>query len=439
MDKLFGGQKQQIRESAKFSLRFCIAVTAASAFSLSFHPDHRFFGSLWVYVVASTVAWTPSPVIDVSSVLHGMLDQTYGAVVGAVLGLIPGYISMTVPEGVQRTAFLGVAIAVHGFCFPYVCDRLGLRGVRWAILSTPTYGITALAFFGPPLPGTRYDSGLYRLADVLLGGSIAAAAAVVVFPVSTYTNTKRKMRKHIEDTGASIESILSTSAKAFADPVRHKLPTMADVILGKPDPVYSLYTANLVRARTFKADRQMLQYDVYFQFVAMKNDKREKDRFVRHLVSSISRSYRVQMNAVMLESLVRSGMKYRHPPIDEDDDSSASPSLELLKEIGARCRIVLCATSAPDTDTRPSEAKRLLCEDLPRVRAILASLMKEFPGELRIDASKARELLSSSATGFPISLIGAKGEQTLLFFHLIEYLILRVAALYYHLEKYQPP
>ena len=71
------------------------------------------------------MAWQPR--VDTATVLKKTLERMAGTTLGAVLGLVVGFISLEFDQDQGQTIFIGCMLALHGFLYPYVADRMGKR------------------------------------------------------------------------------------------------------------------------------------------------------------------------------------------------------------------------------------------------------------------------------------------------------------------------
>jgi len=401
-----------------FSFRISVSCTCGALFVLAFPVDDPWPSATWIYITAAIVSWMPS--IDTASVLKKTIERTIGTMIGAFFGLAVGFISLKINDLTWQAVFLASAIAVHGFVYPYTCDRLGFRTSYAAWLGCFTFGLVALAFFDKQHSDKPWFTGMHRIMNIVIGCSIVAAVSLLVWPLSTKVLLHKKVDRLLQRTGQSAEMVLNVAIDAFAD--QRKRPALAEII-GKDDfscDVHTAYIKNVESWKDCKSLFPMLKYDPFFWPVP----REQREYFRNHMAVRLARCFRIQMNIVMLDAITRSDTCFKGP----------KESLIILKDVGQRAKVIL--DLSVDHNERDGAVRVLLEHDLVRLRQELAQMANGRVLDSQVNIDILTKALSSFV-GLPLSHVDGNGEQSLLFLQLVEHLILRVARCHYYIAEYK--
>jgi len=420
-------QRPVLPSSFIFALRICVNVSLASLFHLiRFFPSNNDIwpDAIWIYVTVTIVSWQPR--IDTAAVLRKTVDRTVGTVVGSILGLAIGFLSLVFNDLQGQSIFLGFMVGLHGFVYPYVCDRMGLREQYPASLGLWTFGIVVFGFYNGNELDQPWQPGVYRVVNILIGCVISCVTALVVWPVSTRQLFVQDVAQQIQRTGISA-SLTLQNAVAVLRGERIVPPLMQIWSTSSPlarDDAYTAYVQNIEKWKSCRMHLSYLGYDPWFRAMSTL----EQETFRQHMVARLGRSFRIQTNIMSLDAIVRfDDFVYRGPPV----------ALELLESI-AQC--TRCALDfSIDPDQREKAATDLLQLHLIQLRGILVQMLETEGSSTFSTDVDLEELLDWVKSGENMAGVGIQGEQTMLFFQLVEQLILRVARLHYYCKTYDPP
>jgi Fusaric acid resistance protein-like len=404
-------------------------VTIASLFLLAFPTSHPWPDPVWILFTCIFVTWQPS--IDAGTAFKKFIERLGGTLFGAVLAFGVGYLSLAVGTVEGQAVFLGFVFAIEGFLYPYLADRLGYRNSYGALVGNLTFAIAVFAFYNPKGDDPPWFTPLYRCLNVLIGCVIAATVSVIVYPVSTRTLLIRNVRALIAATGTHTGMALQAAADSFESGTKPRALSvlLRDMDAGNaaPDPVHASYVKNLDVWKSTRALIPILKYDPWFW--TMQADERGEFKHAMHIL--LVRTLRIQMNIVLLDSILRSDAEYKGP----------TEAIKLLPAIGRRIETAL-SVKLLDAQERKAAVQEMIDEHLPLVRAqiVQAAAQSQSSGGDSTTApfpSFARLESMLEAGALPFSVLNQQGGQTLLYFQLVEQLILRVAKLHFCLQQYQ--
>ena len=408
-------------ETLVFASRISISATVASLFLLAFPLGDPYYQSIWIFMTTSIVAWQPS--IDAGTTFKKFLERFVGTIVGALLAFAVGYLSLCFRVVKDQAIFLGFAFAIQGFLYPYIADRLGYRSSYGAFLGNLTFGLAVYGFYNQQDAEDPYKPALFRVVNVVIGCAIVGVVSLVVYPVSTKTLMIKNVKDLVAATGRSTEMILAAASISFETgrkPLGIVEVLWAGHATSEADQVYNMYIKNMDGWKNCRLLIPTLKYDPWFLLM----DHDEKRQFKHFMITQVARTFRVQLNAVMLDSIMRSDVVYRGP----------SEALVLFREIGATIRKVLDCTV--ELDERQRAVKMLLETDLPQLRSYVATVSDTSHVSTKLNIAHLESMLLSKVRALPLSTLDTHGEQTLLFFQMTEQLILRVARLHFSSLKY---
>ena len=103
------------RDPFQFAFRMAVVLTFSSLFVLLRTSDHLSFpNGMWVYVTVLNVSWFPT-LRDAASVFEKTMQRWLGTMLGAILGLSCGFLSLALTGRPQQATFLGICMFVVSF------------------------------------------------------------------------------------------------------------------------------------------------------------------------------------------------------------------------------------------------------------------------------------------------------------------------------------
>lgn len=459
------------RDAVHFGTRMAVTLTVSSVFALvQSYPQ-----GLWVYISVLFVSWFPS--LDAASVIEKSLQRLMGTIIGALLGLICGFLSLAMPHGAPQAIFLACCIGVvtFGITFSTIQFRVGrtpiIQRYNYAsILCLLTFGICILPFY--VAEKSQWRKSVYRIANVLVGCLIGAFGSVVVLPRSTASILRKRIDRQITLAGEASEAVLHGAADVFSGKLR-PLPLAAELRESRQHRV-----ARLRRMRSRKSFRAVninvvdeegnLALEKYES--AIQDWKESKKVFpllhydpfnfgvppalmsALHAESAntLARALRIQTTVVLLDGIVRNDTKH-----DFDEDQ-----LTLFADSGTLVRRMLTVPFNRETSEAAAEE---LSEKLVEIRYCIIQLsaavgrsknqMPTFndpsvplsrPASSTSISSMVRVSSASSISGMDD--VGGRGMPkhvpgsrvcALLFVQLVEHLTLRSLRLYHAWKECQ--
>jgi hypothetical protein len=405
------GLDKKIGESAKFAFRVSLALTISSLFSLCFgvESEQVFPDAIWIYISACVVSWQATP--DTGSVLQKLWQRAVGTTIGGLLGLGLGAISLTIPEqgSPWQAAYIGVCNSIVSFAIVYCVCEHGLRAHYASILGTLTFGMALLPFYQEE-PLNAWNVAVFRIIDIVIGGLIGSIASLMVFPVSTRTLIDAKISNSTKQAGYTALEVLSAIG------TMGRLPT---IVRDKAteDPGHAAYRKGMEDIHSIKALFPLLNYDPIFACI----NKQEKEEVIGNWMENLERIMRVQMNIICLDNLVRNGFV--------DDEISRK---DFLRQVGKHVAVLL-----DGSETRENHSKTILAmldSDLQEIRIELSKRRKEL-FSLAEEPSLTVEEMIQKLSQFDDDLPSPVADmffmkQTVLFYQMVEMLILRSIRLY---------
>jgi Fusaric acid resistance protein-like len=327
-------------ETLVFSFRVSVSVTIASLFLLAFPTSNPWPDPVWILFTCIFVTWQPS--IDAGTAFKKFIERLGGTVFGAALAFGVGYISLAVGSVQDQAVFLGFVFAVEGFLYPYLAHQLGYRNSYGALVGSLTFAIALFAFYDPKGDDPPWFTPLYRVLNVLIGCVIGAVVSVSVYPVSTRTLLLRNVLGLIAATGKHTGMALQAAADSFASGAKPRTLSvlLRDMDSGRtdPDPVHATYVKNLDAWKSARALIPILKYDPWFW--TMTADQQHEFKHAGLML--VVRTLRIQMNIVLLDSILRSDAEYKGTP----------EAVRLLPAIGRRIEERSASSSLTSTRGR---------------------------------------------------------------------------------------
>ncbi|KAG7364247.1 aluminum activated malate transporter [Nitzschia inconspicua] len=406
--------KLTLNESVKFALRVSISLTLASLFTLCFSADEEIFfpDAVWVYVTAGVVSWQPTP--DTGSVFKKAWERSLGTVLGGLVGLSVGAVSLIFPEhgSSEQAMYIGISNTVVSFLIVYCTCEHGLRAHYSSVLGTFTFGIALLAFYSVEA-NTAWRVATFRIVNIVVGGLIGSLVSLVIFPTSTRHLVEWKVSDAKTQAGA-------TALEVFAS-LEDGLPSFKNLIQDEEveDPGHAAYKKGIADIQTVKGLFPLLDFDPFY--LAM-TPRRRKEMLELWRVK-LGRTMRIQMNIMCLDNIVRSKL------IGHD-----TLKYGLLRRIGKNIADLL--NDSRTHEDRDQNAFEMLNDDLPAVREEIAchkgsaSVIAVDRPSLTVD--EMMSTLSSFDEASTTNLVKLFSmNQTVLFYQMVEVLIIRCIRLHH--------
>ena len=400
-----------LNDSAKFSLRVSLAITAASLFILAFSwPDAQ-----WVLITAGVVSFQSNP--DTGSVFKKAWQRTLGTTCGGLVGLGFGAISLAIPEegSSGQAAYIGVVNSLGSMVMVYITCELGFKSHYASILGVFTFSIALLAFYDTD-PADAWRVAIFRIVNIALGGAIGSASTLLVFPVSTKTHVEKQVSAAMKQAGETAKEVLCA--------IGHEdgLPSYKSMIRDQTteDPGHAAYKQGVAGVQTTKALLDLLKYDPFFTSM----NKQKKQEMVETWRAKLGRVMRIHANIITIDNVVRVGL-IGDDPLQYD----------LLERIGKHIAELL--DDSKTKESRHQVALELLNHDLPAIRIEIAGRRAEDTSSaVEKDRDFSPERMMHALSQFDEGAISTISEvfstkQTCLFYQMVEGLILRSIRLYH--------
>lgn len=281
-----------------------------------------------------------------------------------------------------------------------------------------------MSFFVPG-SGPIWSTGVLRAMNIMIG-CIVALLSLFLWPKSTKSLIVETVQSQMIITAECAEKVLNLSYESFT---REKLPIHWDSFLNpddaderlaaQVDDAYETYRKSMRSWRSCSEQFPMLRYDPFFWSVSPK----ERAHFENHMSVRSRRTFRTQMNLVILESFVRGGVVHE---VDKE-------SFKVIRDLGNHIQVMLDLRNP--LEQREQAVQVIVETDLVQVRQYIERLRED---NARNPTSGTRPSLmmrvqKSISTYDGERLFGAleSSEQMVLFLQLIEHLIFRVCRLHH--------
>ena len=190
---------------------------------------------------------------------------------------------------------------------------------------------------------------------------------------------------------------------------------------GSEDDVHRTYIKNIDGWKKCRDMFPMLQYDP----CVLKLSKEDQQQFTHCMVIRMARSFRIQINLVLLDATVCTGFNFEAP----------HETLNIVKDVGSKIKLIL--DLSVDQTERDTVTKELIEKDLVDIRGYLAQTTEGTTLFRKVDIKALEQVITNFAPVSPLSAVDTPREQTILFFMLVEHLILRVARLHYYCSEHR--
>ena len=172
-------------DSFVLAIRFAATVTVCSLFIFCFSSPDEYPYSIWLVTSAQIVSWAPT--VDTSTVIQKGLERSFGTIIGAMIGLFVGYLSLffSGTSYVGQAIILGLSTSLTGFSLMFMSKYVGFPSQPAATLGTTTFGYVSLAFYAVDT-SSAWRVGAFRSSNECLGAMIASLICILLM---AYFNT----------------------------------------------------------------------------------------------------------------------------------------------------------------------------------------------------------------------------------------------------------
>lgn len=437
------------RNAVRFGIRLAFVLTMSSLFVLAQSPESQSYPQgVWVYISALMVSWFPS--MDVASVAEKTFQRVVGTLFGSCIAIVCGFLSLLMPSFVWQGIFIGCCIAVLSFMISFVMVqcKTSLGKYSYAcLLCLLTTGIALLPFYTDEHP--KYQKGLFRVINVIVGCGIGAMGALMCWPRSTREMLSSKIEAQVKLAGEASEAVLLFAAETYESRMKNERQTMMisavalsvrrsipanrncasqtienDVKVN--DEAHEKYNAAIGDWKAVKNVFQLTKYDPFNRC----RDTEAYEAYREEVCLTLARALRIQTTVVLLDSVIRSDRGGR----------CTESQLLLFRETG---RLIKDMLTAPYNKAKSNAAAGALLDCLAQVRdgvvqesvAVAATApmhRKLFCGSVSKDDYKI--MLENRDLGMPVC-VHSRDNCSLLFLQLMEHLIIRCLRLYYMWRK----
>jgi hypothetical protein len=331
--------------AVQFALRMSILLSLSALFVLVRTDSYKFPDGMWVLVSVLFVSWFPT--LDAASVIEKIVQRLIGTFVGAVLGLSCGFLSIWLfphkSNYVHQSIFLEVCLLVFTFLIIYLAgqtkvgtDKVIRKFAYATILCVLTFCICLIPFATAPDP--KWESGVWRVVNVVIGCLLGAAGSIVVCPTSTTDVLYGKTASQVKMAGEAAEAVLQTASDFFAGKI--EVNRLADDLL--ETPLDTTMRWNFLRSNTtLSSDQEASGGDVARADIALKKyeeaiadwrlskmlfplakydpfhivkDQDEANAIQTQIARTLARTLRIQTTIVVLDGMVRNDADYDFTP-----------------------------------------------------------------------------------------------------------------------------
>lgn len=375
------------------STRVSLSMTIASLFVVAFPAPSQTQAAtiphaIWMIRTVTVVTWFPT--LDMASSLQRAYQRTIGTIVGAVIGLLGGFLSLTIvhyyddnlnntssndPEifhqrAIEQGVFLGILLFLGTFLASYGANRTKNRKNYSFIIGTITYVLALASFYVggysslASMESPPWSPAVWRCWNILVGGILGSLVLLLVWPRTTSSMIRNRVQRQLQSVGKSARLVLSLAHDSFTGT---RLPLAFDEITklrfteqGK-DQAYDSYIQSLQSWKDCQALFPLFDFDPYHSKFRSQD---EQQVFTRDMAVRLTRSFRLQTNIVMLYTIVQTVVR--------DDEMFKDVSLDILTDVGTRIEVLL--DGSVDTTKQSEECRILLETDLTRVREMIAKM-----------------------------------------------------------------
>jgi hypothetical protein len=453
----------------QFAIRMAVMLTISSFLVLIKTDTWEYPDPMWVLVSVLFVSWFPS--LDAASVIEKITQRLIGTFVGAVLGLGCGFTSLLFHDHSAQVTFMILCMFVFNFGIIFIAGQCKVGDARVikryayaTILCVLTYCICMLPFALEADP--KYELGVNRVCNVVVGCFMGAVGAITVCPKSTTAVLHEKTARQVKLAGEASEAVLHTAASFFSGKV--EVGRLADeLMMGYPLTTTGRWSLNRLNSGLTsvsedsssainKTDVALLKYEEaiadwkvsksLFPLAAMDPfflSWREDDAhgraarvFHKEIARTLARALRIQTTIVVLDGMVRNDAEFefgqnelhlfeetgtlirRVLTVPLEPKKSDAAAIELFDNLEqTRSRILTMSTAVSKSEDEAS--KRVREWEMTKFkRSLMSQVNDDF---LRSDDEMGR--------GIP-KFASSCNDNSLFFLQLVEHLILRSLRLY---------
>lgn len=453
--------------AAQFAARMAVMLAVSSLFVLIRSDTYHYPDGMWVLVSVLFVSWFPS--LDAASVIEKITQRLIGTFVGAFFGLSCGFLSLwAFTTRNHQATFLFTCMLVFNFGIIFFAGQAQVGSVkvirRFAyatVLCVLTFCICMLPFGLDEDP--KWELGVYRVINVVVGCLLGAVGSMVVCPKSTTDVLHEKTARQVKLAGEASEALLHTASDFFAG--RIQVNRLADELLHSPlesairwklmrssssrlsddsshdglaksDIALKKYEDAIADWRVTKALFPLTHYDPFS--LSIHESTGEDKEAQTEIARTLARALRIQTTIVVLDGMVRNDADY----------GFQEEQLLQFAEAGTLIRRML---TLPLEKTKSDNAARKLFGLLEETRQSVLKMslavsdknehlepirsqgIQEFKDDLLYGSS---DVFQSSRTEFDDNGRGIpkntthRNDNSLFFLQLVEHLILRSLRLY---------
>lgn len=387
------------------------------------------------------VTWFPA--MDVASVVKKTIQRIQGTIIGAILGILVGYMSLIIDVNksqAKQAVFLGVMIALVTFLYTFFF-------VQFHFISSHSYaGLVGLMTFAIALEPFYTDAGatswykaILRIVNVILGCVIGGVVSLVVFPKSTAGLVRDKLKSQINLAGEAAKAVMLWSASVFEGSGQ---PAFLGSVLtecrndnveeGEEDDddvaAYNAYTKAIKQWKDTKGLFPLMDYDVHMCCTKKwRNKKKQKTEFRRKAAVVLARAFRLQTTAVLLHSIARNDQGHAF----SEDEMHAFTHVGNL--IGSMLKYPFeenCEDYANELLHQLVYIRQFALDEATVVAGDSRAVQNGGASTMTLMRDALRVRLAESDGQMPLSLYSSD-NCSLLFLQLVEHLCLRSLRLYY--------
>lgn len=439
---------------------------------------------MWVVITVLFVCWFPS--LDAASVVEKSIQRLYGTAIGAAVGLLCGFLSLTLLGSEEGNAllmgpqatFVLCCIAAYTFVICWAAVQFQVKGTKIiakynyaCILCLLTFYICLLPFYCTE--EKKWLRAMYRVINVIVGCIIGAGLSISVLPRSTVRILRRKIETQILLAGEASQAVLHNAADSFSESAYVPI-ALAEEMLESPghrsireqltvsrrpwrnsvgavdkggDGTLEKYEDAIKEWRNIKLQLGKLKFDPFN--IGLPDDLISS--FRTEMANTMARTLRIQNTVILLDGIVRNDPKH----------DFNETHINLFAGIGTLIRQMLTLPLNTETDGAAKKLKAKLAQVrgfIIELSSVVAASSQQVPtnevGTLGVDIRCSRLDLAGmdppelsemhkpdsfqeddkGGMGVPKHVHGSR-VCALLFLQLVEHMALRSVRLYESYKK----
>lgn len=408
------------QDSFIFALRLAVTVGLSSILICCFPPDKLWPEGVWVYTTVCIITWQERS--DTANIFKKTFERICGTLVGGLIGLAIGFLSLETPTETGQALVIGFALPLYSFLYAYYTARAGWRSNYGASLGNMTFGLVLVAFFyQAQTTQDPWTAGVYRIINILIGCVFALATALIVWPLSSRMLLAALIEKQMKAVGISAERVMDEAVASLSG--QRVLPLLEEIQIKKNDSVHSDLLKHMDTWKSCQALFPALRFSPWFRSMPVE----ERDKFTTNMAVRLSRIFRIQTNLVMLDAMARTKVNYQ----------GSNEAFLVLRRVGKKISHIMDITT--DSEYSSVVVHELVERDLVWIHEEANRLRQSAVGRTMV--LQPAEILKDLARfegGLPVSHLDSSMEQSITFLELVAQLILRVAQLHLYRLQYEP-